>query len=324
VGEVQRTFVLRARVNELLRRWPAAEADLTEAIDRLDSLPNLEATNPYLYSERSHARSLLGRYDGAAEDALFASTELKVIGDKVRRLDTAADAAIALYGADRVPEAISQVRFVFKNKGMPASNNPDDIPLLQELSRKDAELHLAYAASLFADSGERAKAETQWTSGCIRLEAYVQDGMARKEEEETLRAADAKRADETGRIEQQRASSVAAQPLGPLTPNSDFNARLNGLDPQSPYVTQRPQSSYFWYKTSEGDIERRDAGNALAEVDVTLSCAKFRDDNWVAANRPEWPPQLRAALKSYAAAVPQQAIVMPAKGGPPSKGEVEF
>ena len=26
----------------------------------------------------------------------------------------------------------------------------------------------------------------------------------------------------------------------------------------------------------------------------------------VAANRPEWPPQLRAALKSYAAAVPQQ------------------
>lgn len=62
--------------------------------------------------------------------------------------------------------------------------------------------------------------------------AYVLDGMARKEEEETLRAADAKRADETGRIEQQRASSVAAQPLGPLTPNSDFNARLNGLDPQ--------------------------------------------------------------------------------------------
>ena len=86
VEEVQRTFVLRARVNELLRRWPAAEADLTEAIDRLDSLPNLEATNPYLYSERSHARSLLGRYDAAAEDALFASTELKVIGDKVRRL----------------------------------------------------------------------------------------------------------------------------------------------------------------------------------------------------------------------------------------------
>ena len=42
------------------------------------------------------------------------------------------------------------MRYVFANKGVPATNNPDDIGLLQALSRKDAELHLAYAGHLFA------------------------------------------------------------------------------------------------------------------------------------------------------------------------------
>ena len=89
-------------------------------------------------------------------------------------------------------------------------------------------------------------------------------------------------------------------------------------------MTQRPQSSYFWYKTSEGEIERRDAGNPLAVVDLTLSCAKFRDGEWLAANRPEWPAALRVATSKYVAACPQQPIVMPPKGSPPSRGEVEF
>ena len=43
----------------------------------------------------------------------------------------------------------------------------------QELSRRDAELHLAYAVQAFAD-GRVVEAERQWTSGCVRLEAYVQ------------------------------------------------------------------------------------------------------------------------------------------------------
>ena len=123
---------------------------------------------------------------------------------------------------------------------MPASNNPDDIPLLQELSRKDAELHLAYAAHLYdGGKGDRAKAETQWESGCIRIEAYVTDGLERQQQEEALLA-------EEQRIAQGialKAASVASNPM-----NNEFQARLNGLDPQSPYVTQRPQRSYFWYK----------------------------------------------------------------------------
>ena len=42
--------------------------------------------------------------------------------------------ALALYGAGDVPEAMSRMELVFRSKGVPASNNPDDIPLLQELS----------------------------------------------------------------------------------------------------------------------------------------------------------------------------------------------
>ena len=164
----------------------------------------------------------------------------------------------------------------------------------------------------------------QWESGCIRLEAFVEDGIARLEEERALREADEKRADETGTMQRQRASSVSAMPLGQLTPNSDANARLMGMDPQSPYVTQRPATGWIWYKTSEGDVERRDPGLPLVEVDPTLSCAKFRSDEWLTKNRPEWPSKLRAATARYAEVVPQKPIVMPPKGSQPSKGELVF
>ena len=56
--------------------------------------------------------------------------------------------ALALYGAGDLPEAMSQMELVFRSKGLPASNNPDDIPRLQELSRRDAQLHLAQISPL--------------------------------------------------------------------------------------------------------------------------------------------------------------------------------
>ena len=106
--------------------------------------------------------------------------------------------------------------------------------------------------------------------------------------------------------------------------NSDFNARLLGLDPKSPYVTQRPNQNYFWYSTGEAQVERRDPGIQLATVDESLSCDAFRESAWVDANRPEWPPALRTKLAAYAAAEPRVDFVMPPKGSPPSKGELVF
>jgi hypothetical protein len=145
-AEVQRTYALRAKTNAKLERWSAAEQDLNEAINRLDDLDAVEATNPFLFLERATARSRLSSWAAAADDAKQAELDFKAIGDKVRRLNAAADGALALYGAGDVAEAVEGMRFVFKNKGLPASNNPDDIPLLQELSRKDAELHLGIHA----------------------------------------------------------------------------------------------------------------------------------------------------------------------------------
>ena len=47
----------------------------------------------------------------------------------------------------------------------------------------------------------------------------------------------------------------------------DLRARFNGLDPNSPFVTQRAGSQYIWYKTSEGEIERRDAGSPWRPIE---------------------------------------------------------
>ena len=53
--------------------------------------------------------------------------------------------------------------------------------------------------------------------------------------EQQLRAQEAREAEATGReAKALRAESVRSQPLGALTPNSDLNARLNGLDPSNP------------------------------------------------------------------------------------------
>ena len=116
----------------------------------------------------------------------------------------------------------------------------------------------------------------------------LQDGENRLEAENTLRERDAQAALETGKT----ATPLRAASVADTFSNSEFNARLNGLDPDSPYVTQRPQQSYFWYKTSEGAIERRDAGEPLAEIDPTLSCGKFRSSEWLERQRPEWSPAL--------------------------------
>lgn len=316
--ELSRAYRLRARAHNALGQWREEEADLSAAIAALDDLPALEATNPFLYSQRGAARSKLTNFRGAADDHMQAQADYRSIGDKIRRTISGADLALSLYGAGDEVAAVEQMRATFKSKGFPTTNNPDDIALLQELSRKDAELHLVYAAHL-NHIDLPLDAARQWESGCIRLEAYVQDGLARLDAEAELSAREAESAEADGKETSLRAPSVANQPF-----NSGFNARLNGLDPNSPYVTQRAGRAYFWYKEGEGSVERRDAGNALATIDPRLSCASFREPAWLRAQRPEWPPVLAARVKEYADAAPQQPIVMPSKGGPPSDGEINF
>ena len=227
--------------------------------------------------------------------------------------------------------------------------------LPQELSRRDAELHIAYAAHLFTQQGALLAAARQWESGCVRLETYVVDGQLRFDEERRLQAKEAASAEATG-TEQAPPLSCFSRPASASTARShgmtsrasahleqvlrsesvrspfeaadDFRARLNGLDPRSPFVTQRPGTQYFWYKTGEGEVERRDPGNQLRDrerdVAIGLSCTAFRDPAWVARYRPEWPPNLAARMKTYAQEVELPAVPLPPKGAPPTRGELEF
>ena len=109
-ADVQRAYLQRARLNAAQNKWADAESDFSVAIARLDDLDAIESTNPYLYRERSSARSRLGQFDGAAEDALNAQVEFKQIGDKLRSLLASSDAALALYGAGEVDEAVTRMK----------------------------------------------------------------------------------------------------------------------------------------------------------------------------------------------------------------------
>ena len=313
--DVQRAFLQRARLNAALERWTAAEADFTQAITRLDELDAIESTNPFLYNERASVRSRLGRYGGAADDALTAAVEFKAIGDKLRSLLASSDAALALYGAGDVDEAVARMKATFTSYGTksPATNNPDDIGNLQALARREAELHLAYAAHLYGtDPGANAEAaKKQWETGCIRLESFVTDAMQRQEEEAQLRDAEARQSEASGR---EMGGTLKASSVAGSLFNTDAIARLNGMDPESPFVTQRPQSAYIWYQQGENSVQRRNPGVPLAKVEPGLSCAKYRTKAWLTANKPEWPPTLVEYAGTYASNVPQGAIVVPPKG----------
>ena len=103
--------------------------------------------------------------------------------------------------------------FKVKRDGSLSTNNPDDIALLQELSRHDAELHIAYAAHLFSAKSELLKASRQWESGCVRLETYVVDGQQRFDAEKQLQAQEAAAAEATG-AEPQSMRAEAARSKG--------------------------------------------------------------------------------------------------------------
>ena len=312
-GEEQRTYLQRARVLAQLQRWKEAEADYSNAIARLDQLDAIESTNPFLYSERSAARSRIGDFQGAADDALTATVEFKDVGDKLRSLLASSDAAVALYGSGEIEEGVARMKQTFTSYGnkSPATNNPDDIGTLQQLARREAELHLAYGAHLYGSGGELADAKKQWETGCIRLEAFIADAQQRQADEEALRAREARQAETSGK---EVAGTLKAASVEGNLFNSPLIARLNGMDPESPFVTQRPNSGYIYYQTGEGAAVRRNPGVELARVDGALSCANYRRADWLKANKPEWPPALVANVEKYAAAVPQGPIVVPPKG----------
>ena len=140
-------------------------------------MENLEQKNPFTYELLG--RASLREGDFAAAAAAFGSAEKTHdrVGDAIRARNAGADRALALLGAGDAAGS-TETRRIFAQKSNPRTNNPDAIPLLQELSRKDAELHLALGAKLAA-KGDAKDATALWETGCVRLRTYVDDATAR-------------------------------------------------------------------------------------------------------------------------------------------------
>ena len=228
-AELPRALLFRARLEFARGAWASAREDASAALALDDQLENLEQKNPFTYELLGRAALRDGDFAAAAASFGDAEKAHDRVGDAIRARNAGADRALALLGAgDEAGSA--ETRRVFAQKSNPRTNNPDDIPLLQDLSRKDAELHLALAAKL-ASKGKAVDASALWETGCIRLKTYVDDATAR------IVADDAK------------TDNLAKDPAAAARGLAAFSV---GLDPKNPYVTQQTNTRYLWY---ELDVE---------------------------------------------------------------------
>ena len=223
-AELPRALLFRARLAFARSAWSAAREDAAAALALDDNLENLEQKNPFTYELLGRAALRDGDYAAAAASFGDAEKAHDRVGDAIRARNAGADRALALLGAGDAAGS-TETRRIFAQKSNPRTNNPDDIPLLQELSRKDAELHLALGAKLAA-KGDGKDANALWETGCVRLRTYVDDATAR------IIADDAK----TDGLAKDPAAAARA-----------LAAASVGLDPKNPYVTQQTNTRFLWY-----------------------------------------------------------------------------
>lgn len=273
---------VRALVLEAQADWARADADLSALVGREQEGFGLSGPNPFLRMRRARARQALGNYRGASADLTDAEQQLLAIGDRIRAVLAACELALAQFGADDGARALDTMERVFRVYQQPGSNNPDDLPLLEEISRREAELHLALASYLAGapappDAAALARADAEWGVGCLRLSVYDESLEARKNEESRRRLSPSP-------------SELVGRSL----------ARLTGLAPDSPYVTQLPGEGFWWYSVGGGATKRRSPMNLRAKAERTrVSCAAFDDGGEYARKERSWPPLLVERLRVY-------------------------
>eukprot|EP00961_Rhodomonas_salina_P068452 919039-Rhodomonas_salina.1 len=164
-----------------------------------------------------------------------------------------------------------------------ASNDPENIPRLREIARKEAELHLVRAGVAWKE-GKPAEAAGDWARGCIRLEGYAMDAANRK----VLRASkedDAARRAMTGPSSQDTAE--------------DALASLLGMDPNSKYVKDRESDKPLWNQFVPGKSTDFDPKAALPDrLNQFVGCRPFYDAAWVQKNR-VWPSEVQEGVKKF-------------------------
>jgi hypothetical protein len=225
-GERLQILQLRAAAFEATGAWRLAEADLGALL--AEEAGEIGGKNPFLRTRRARARQQLADWRGAASDLADAEEQLEVIGDRIRALLASCALALAQYGAGDSDESLRTIARVFASYTKPGSNNPDDLPLLEDLSRREAELHLVLAAhygggpTALADGRDADAAAAEWGVGCLRLGVYDEQLRLRRTEEDRRR--------------------ISPSALELVTRSL---ARLSGLAPDSPYVTQIPGEGYW-------------------------------------------------------------------------------
>jgi len=264
-------------VNQRLSQLEAAESDLSAALD-------LDDENPFLWSARGDNRLRQEDWAGAADDFLRAEKQFKLIGDKIRRTLAAADASIAMLGAGDKAAALEKMVQVGKQARYDvASNDPENIPRLQELARKEAELHLV-RAGLMWNEGKASEAGGYWARGCVRLEGYLMDAANR----------DALRVDKEDKAAQRSLTGPSRQDEA-----EELLAALLGMRTDSNYVRDRASDKPLWNQFVPGKATSFDPKEALPErLDEFVGCRPFTDDKWVKANR-AWPPAVQEGVQAF-------------------------
>ncbi|KAH8093585.1 hypothetical protein JL720_4726 [Aureococcus anophagefferens] len=188
-------------------------------------------------------------------------------------------------------------------KSKPVSNNPDDVPLLQELSRKDAELHLALSARLYAKDDDRRGRTALWQTGCLRLKTYVDDARTRVVADDAEDLGN----DQRTKAKKNRALADAARSLAAVSNFLWYEFEADGAG----------QAGEDYSPRGDAKVKRRRVGSTaydatygkLAKVDAALSCDAFTSEARLAANRPEWPPELRGDAQKFASLAPKAVDV---------------
>lgn len=225
-----------------------------------------------------------GDWSGAADDYLTAETRFKLIGDKIRRTLAAADASIAMMGSGKQEMALEKMAQVGKQARFDvASNDPENVPRLQEIARKEAELHLVRAGVAWQE-GKSEMAAANWARGCVRLEGYVMDA-ANREALRMNKQDEAERRALTGPNSKDKAEEMLAA--------------LMGMESDSNYVIDRESDKPLWNQFVPGKATSFDPKEALPErLEDFVACRPFYDAAWVQKNR-LWPPPVQEGVRKF-------------------------
>ncbi|KAH8049077.1 hypothetical protein JL722_12077 [Aureococcus anophagefferens] len=203
-----------------------------------------------LYSLRAKAYQREG--DAQKAEADLAAEAHDRVGDAIRARNAAADRALALYATANA-DAVAETRRVFAQKSKPVSNNPDDVPLLQELSRKDAELHLALSARLYAKDDDRTDADGALADGLPAFKTYVDDARTRVVADD---------AEDLGNDQRTKAKKNRA-----LADAAVAGAVSVGLDRRTP-TSRNGRARTLWYEFEADGAGQ--AGGTLAQGDAKV------------------------------------------------------